>query len=128
MAYEITNPSYFRNALNSTGTILAPQLFVDWSTNENEVALPAGVTSRKCAGVVVESIGLAETRSIQVEGVALVKCSAAIAANAEVQSGADGRAATAVTASIIRGRAKNATTNANDLVSVELYKTPVVAP
>lgn len=126
--YEVTNPSYFRNGKNVTGSTLPVRRCLDWGTNENEVIAPSATTSRKCAGVACEAIADQETRSIQIEGIAIIEASAAINANTEFQSGTDGRIATATTGNIIRGRTKQAATGAGDFIACELYKTPVVAP
>lgn len=126
--YEDTNPGYFRNGKNVTGSTIVARRFLDWGTNENEVTLPAATTSRKCAGVSCEALADQDTRSIQNEGIAIVEASAPINANTEVQSGTDGRAATATTGNIIRGRTKTPATGAGDFVAVDLYKTPVAAP
>jgi hypothetical protein len=127
MPREITQPSYFRTGKNAGGSAIGKNLFVDPGAGQDEVVLPAAVTSVGC-GVTSEDLPAGGTRSIQVEGVAQVVCSAAIALNALVQSGTDGRAATAAASSAIRGRARSATTAAGQLVEVELWKGRFIAP
>lgn len=127
MPREITQPNYMRTGKNLSGSAIGKNLFVDPGATQDEVTLPSAVTTVG-AGVTTEAVADQGTCSIQVDGVAQVKCSAAIALNALVQSGVDGRAATAVTASAIRGRAKSATTAANQLVEVELWKGRFIAP
>jgi hypothetical protein len=116
-----------RTGKNLSGAAIGKNLFVDPGATQDEVTLPSAVTTVGC-GVTTEDMPDQSTRSIQQEGLALVKCSAAIALNALIQSGTDGRAATAVTGSTIRGRAKSATTAANQLVEVELWKGRFIAP
>jgi hypothetical protein len=124
---EITQPSYFRRGKNVSGSTIGKNLVVMRGTNEMEVQLPAAVTSRHF-GVTSEDIPDQGVRSIQTEGKALIKCSAAVPVHTEVQAGTDGRIATAVTGSQIVGMTCNAGANANDLVEVELYKGRFIAP
>ncbi len=124
---ELTTGSVFRSRKNVSGSTIVAQRFVSPGTNEGEVVLPAAVTTDG-AGVTTEDIPDQGTRSVQLEGIAAVLCSAAVAANARVQSGTDGRAATAVTASQIRGRAINATAGANEVLYVELWKGRFIEP
>ena len=127
MPAEITNPSYFRNGTNASGGTVVKRRFVAPGTNAGEFILPAAVTTVG-EGVTTEDTLNGETRSLQVEGKALVECSAAIAVHALVQSGTDGRAATAATNSAIRGRAMSATSAAGEFVEVELWKGRFIAP
>jgi hypothetical protein len=127
MAGELTNPSYFRSRKQISGSTILAKRFVSPGVGEGEVLLPAAVTTDS-AGVTTEDIPDQATGSVQVDGIAVVTCSAAVAANARVQSGTDGRAATAVTASQIRGRAINATTASGQDLYVELWKGRFIEP
>jgi hypothetical protein len=124
---ELTNPTYFRSGTNKSGSTIVKNRFVAPGATAGEVVLPAAVTTIG-EGVTTEDIPDQGTGSLQVEGIALVECSAAIALNAFVQSGTDGRAATAAAASAIRGRAKSITNNPGELVEVELWKGRFIAP
>lgn len=128
MASELTNPTWFRSGKNATGsTIVAKRFTVPDGSNVGQVKLPAAVTDVG-EGVTTEDIPDGFTGSLQVEGIAKVTCSAAVNAGAYVQSGTDGRAATAVTGSAIRGRARNTTAGAGDDLEVELWKGRFIAP
>lgn len=124
---ELSNPTWFRSGTNKSGATIVKNRFLAPGATPGEIAYPATVATVG-EGVSTEDIPDGYTGSYQVEGIALVECSAAIAVNAFVQSGADGRAATAATNSAIRGRAKTATANAGELVEVELWKGRFIAP
>ena len=124
---ELTNLTWFRSGKNVSGSTIVKRRFVSPGTNPGEIALPAAVTTIGC-GVTREDIVDQATGSLQFEGIALVECSAAVAVNALVQSGTDGRAATAATGSMIRGIAKSATGGAGEFLEVELYKGRSLAP
>ena len=124
---EVTNPTWMRSAKNLSGTTILKNRFVDPGATYQEMVLPPAVTSVGL-GVTTEDAPDQSAISVQVEGVAQVVCSANIAINALVQSGTDGRAATAATNSAIRGRAKTATTAPGQLVEVELWKGRFIAP
>lgn len=124
---EITQPSYFRNGKNVSGSAIGKNLVVMRGTNPGEIALPSGVTALHF-GVTPEDVPDQGVRSIQTEGKALVKASAAIAVHQYVQAGVDGRVALAVTGSQIVGITMNAAAAANDLVEVELFKGRFIAP
>lgn len=126
---ELTNTTWFRSGKNLTGsTILAKRFLTpDTANGAGCVKLPAAVTTLG-EGVSTEDIPDQTTGSYQRDGIAIVTSSAAIAVDDLIQSGTDGRAATAVTASAIRGRAKSATTGANQDVEVELWNGRFIAP
>ena len=124
---ELTQPTWFRSGKNVSGSTIVKRRFVSPGAAAGEVLLPAAVTTIG-AGVTTEDIQDQLTGSVQYEGIALVECSAAIAVNALIQSGTDGRAATGVTASMIRGIAKNATAGAGEFVEVELWKGRALVP
>lgn len=124
---DLTNPTWFRTARNNTVAVLLKNRFLAPDTGAGDYRLPAAVTTVG-EGVTLEDIPIGGHKSIQVEGIAEVECSAAIAVNAFVESGVDGRAATAAAASAIRGRAKTATTAAGQMVEVELWKGRFIAP
>jgi hypothetical protein len=124
---ELTNATWFRSGTNKSGSTLVKNRFVAPGATAGEVGYPAAVTTVG-EGVTTEDIPDQATGSVQRDGIALVECSAAIALNALVQSGTDGRAATAVTNSTIRGRAKSATSNPGELVEVELWNGRFIAP
>ena len=127
MAAEITNPSYFRVGKNLSGTAIPVRRFVKAGATQYEVVLPAASTD-VCEGVVTESLPDQGQRSIQMDGKAIVECSAAIALHALVMTDNTGRALTATTGNMIRGRAMSATANAGEFVEVELWKGRFVAP
>jgi hypothetical protein len=124
---ELTQPTWFRTGKNVSGTALPRRRFVSPGAGVGEVVLPAAVTTIG-AGVTTEEIPDQGSGSLQYEGIALVECSAAIALNALIQSGTDGRAATGVTGSMIRGIAKTATGAAGEFVEVELWKGRALVP
>lgn len=124
---ELSNPTWFRSGTNKSGATIVKNRFLAPGATEGEIAYPSAVTAVG-EGVSTEDIPDGYTGSYQREGIALVECSAAIAVNALVQSGTDGRAATAVTNSAIRGRAKTATSGAGELVEVELWNGRFIAP
>jgi hypothetical protein len=124
---ELTNPTWFRSRKNVSGSTIPARRFVSPGAAAGEVLLPAAVTTIG-EGVTREAIENNKTGSVQNDGIALVECSAAIAVNALVQSGTDGRAATGVTASMIRGIAKTATSAAGEFVEVELFKGRALVP
>lgn len=124
---DLTNPTWFRTAKNVSGATLVKNRFLAPGAAAGEYVLPAAVTTVG-EGVTIEDIPNNAHKSIQVEGIAEVECSAAIAVNDFVQSGTDGRAATAATSSAIRGRAKTATTAPGQIVEVELWKGRFIAP
>ena len=124
---ELTNPTWFRSGKNVSGTTIVKRRFVSPGAAAGEVVLPAAVTTLG-AGVTTEDIPDQGAGSLQYEGIALVECSAAIALNALVQSGTDGRAATIASASMIRGIARSATAGAGEFVEVELFKGKSLQP
>jgi len=124
---ELTNPTYFRSGKNVSGATILRRRFVSPGAAAGEVLLPAAVTTQG-AGVTTEDIPDQGAGSVQVEGIGMVECSAAIAINALIQSGTDGRAATAATNSMVRGIAKTATAGAGEFVEVELWKGRFIAP
>lgn len=125
---EVTTGTPFRTKKNLTGTLIGKNLFVSMDTaNYHGINLPAAVTTLG-EGVTTEDIPDQGAGSVQVEGIKEVICSAAINIGDMVQSGTDGRAALAVTGSMIRGRALSATTGANQLVEVELWRGRFIAP
>ena len=124
---ELTNPTFMRSGKNVSGSTLTKRRFVSPGAGAGEVLLPAAVTTLG-AGVTREDIPDQGTGSVQVDGVALVECSAAIAVGALIQSGTDGRAATGVTGSMIRGVSRSATSNAGEFVEVELFKGRALVP
>lgn len=124
---ELTNPNWFRSGKNVSGSTIVKRRFVSPGAGVGEVVLPAAVTTIGF-GVTTEDIPDQGTRSVQFEGIALVECSAAIAINALIQSGTDGRAATVASGSQIRGIAKTATAGAGEFVEVELYKGKSLQP
>jgi type IV pilus biogenesis protein CpaD/CtpE len=126
-AREITQPSYFRTGKNLSGAAIGKNLVVDAGATQDEIVLPAGVTSLH-VGVTEEDVPDQGTRSIQTEGKAKIKTSAAIAINTMVQAGTDGRIATAATSSTVIGITKQAATAANDVIEVELWKGRFIAP
>jgi hypothetical protein len=124
---ELTNPTWFRSGKNVSGTTLTKRRFMSPGTGVGEVILPAAVTTIG-AGVTTEDIPDQATGSLQYDGVALVECSVAIALNALIQSGTDGRAAAAASGSMIRGIARSATSNAGEFCEVELWKGKSLQP
>jgi hypothetical protein len=124
---ELTNPTFFRSGKNVSGSTIVKRRFVSPGAAAGEVLLPAAVTTIG-AGVTTEDIPDQLTGSLQYEGIALVECSTPIAVHALSQSGTDGRAATGVTGSMIRGLAKSATANAGEFVEVELWKGRALVP
>ena len=124
---EVTTGTIFRTGINKSGTTIVKNRFISRGTTYREVVLPAAVTTLG-EGVTTEDIVDQGAGSIQVEGVKEVECSAAIAIGDMVQSGTDGRAALAVTSSMIRGRAVSATTGSGQLVEVELWQGRFIAP
>jgi len=126
-AREITQPNYMRIGKNLSGTAIGANLVVDAGATQDEVVLPAAVTSLH-VGVTTEIISDQGWRSIQMDGKARCKASAAIALHALVQAGTDGRVATAATGSTIIGVAKSIASAANDIIEVELWKGRFIAP
>lgn len=125
---ELTNPTWFRTGLNKTGsTIPKCRFLAPDGTNPGQIRLPAAVTTFG-EGVTTEDIPDQYAGSYQRDGIALVECSAAINAGAYVQSGTDGRAATAATNSQIRGVAKSTTGGPGEFVEVELHNGRSIAP
>jgi hypothetical protein len=125
---ETTQPTWFRSAKNKTVAAIVAQRFVDPdATNFQGIQLPSAVTTVGY-GVTSEDIPIDGTGSIQIEGIAQVVCSAAIALGALVQSGTDGRAATAATNSAVRGRCVKATAGSGEVAEVELWKGRFIAP
>ena len=124
---ELSNATWFRSGTNKSGALIAKNRFLAPGATPGEVVYPAAVTTVG-EGVSTEDIPDGYTGSYQRDGIALVECSAGIAINALVQSGTDGRAATAATNSAIRGRAKTATTTPGELVEVELWNGRFIAP
>jgi hypothetical protein len=128
MASELTNPTWMRSGKNGTGsTILAKRFLAPDAALVGQIRLPAAVTTVG-EGVTTEDIPDGYTGSYQRDGIAIVTCSAAVSAGAFVQSGTDGRAATAATASAIRGIAKSTTANAGEDLEVELWNGRFIAP
>lgn len=124
---ELTNPTWFRSGTNKSGSTIVKKRFLAPGATAGEVVLPAASTAVG-EGVTTEDIPDQATGSYQRDGIAEVECSAAIALNALVQSGTDGRAATAATGNMIRGRAKSATAGAGEFVEVELWNGRFPAP
>lgn len=124
---ELTNPTWFRSGKNVSGSTIVKRRFVSPGAGVGEVVLPAAVTTIG-AGVTTEDIPDQAAGSVQYEGVAPVECSAAIALNALIQSGTDGRAATVASGSMIRGIARSATSGAGEFVDVELWKGKSLQP
>lgn len=124
---ELTNPNWFRSGKNVSGSTLTKRRFMSPGAAAGEVVLPAAVTTMG-AGVTTEDIPDQATGSLQYEGVALVEASAAIAVNALIQSGTDGRAATVASGSMIRGIARTAVAGAGEFVEVELFKGKSLQP
>jgi hypothetical protein len=117
-----------RSGKNLTGsTILAKRFLAPDGTNPGQIRLPAAVTTFG-EGVTTEDIPDGFTGSYQRDGIAIVTCSAAVNAGAYVQSGTDGRAATAATNSQIRGVAKNTTGGSGEDLEVELHNGRSIAP
>jgi hypothetical protein len=124
---EVTTGTVFRSGKNVSGATIVKNRFVSQGATYQEVVLPAAVTTQGY-GVTTEDIPDQGTGSIQVEGVKEVECSAAVSIGALVQSGTDGRAATAATSSMIRGVARSATTGSGQLLEVELWVGRYIAP
>jgi hypothetical protein len=124
---EVTTGTPFRTGVNKSGSTIVKNRFISRGATYREVVLPAAVTTLG-EGVTTEDIVDGGAGSIQVEGVKEVECSAAINIGDMIQSGTDGRAALAVTGSMIRGRAVSATTGASQLVEVELWQGRFIAP
>lgn len=126
---DLTNESPFRTAKNLTAGVLVKNRFLalDAANGAGAYRFPAAVTSVG-EGVTLEDIPIGAHKSVQVRGIAEVECSAAVAYGDLVQSGTDGRAATAATGSVIRGLAKSATTAPGQLVEVELWFGRSLAP
>jgi hypothetical protein len=124
---EVTQPNWHRTAKNVSAAVIVKNVVVKRGAARDEALLPAAVTDQPW-GVTTEDLPIGGTRSIQVEGVALIKVSAAIAIHARVQAGTDGRIATAATNSAIVGQALAAAAAADDIIPVELWKGRFIEP
>lgn len=124
---ELTNITWFRSGTNKSGSTIPKCRFLAPGATAGEIAFPSAATAVG-EGVTTEDIPDQATGSYLRDGIALVECSAAVALNALVQSGTDGRAATAATGNMIRGRAKSATAGAGEFLEVELWNGRFPAP
>jgi hypothetical protein len=125
---ESTTGTPFRSKTNRSGATILAKRFVDPDGSYQGMRLPSAAGSTVGCGVTTEDTPDGATTSVQKEGIAEVVCSAAIALDALVASGTDGRAATATTGQVARGRCVKATANAGEAAEIELWQGRSLAP
>jgi predicted RecA/RadA family phage recombinase len=116
-------PEYgVRPGLNNTGTALEKGVVVALGTSQQEITLPAAQTDI-CYGVTMEAIADGERGDVQVEGVALVQASGALATpGVELEPETDGEVSEHGGSNTKIGLLLSTAAAAGDLVEVELYK------
>lgn len=121
LAQEITQPNYFRPARNVGSAVIPVHRFCSMEAGENGVDL-AGSPGDTLAGVSVEPIAVGMTRSVQVDGRAILETGGSFARGAALTTDATGRAVAAVGTQTVFGEATQPSTGAGEFVGVEIGK------
>jgi hypothetical protein len=120
--WEISQPSYHRTGINAGSTAIVVGTILKRGTGEQEVDI-ATAASDAFAGIAIEDMPVGIGRSVQVDGVAVVRTGAAVAIGDKLTSDSTGRAVpVSSTSQNIIGVAVTAATAADQTVSVELTK------
>ena len=120
--WEISQPSYHRTGINAGSAAIVVGTILKRTTGEQEVDV-ATAASDAFAGIAIEDMPVGIGRSVQVDGVAIVRTGAAIAIGDKLTTDSTGRAVPVSSSSQnIIGVAVTAATAADQTVSVELTK------